>query len=81
MDGVANTFLGILPFYYLGKVLFLIYLFFPTTKGATVIYNKVVLPLYKQHGEAIKQKIEIVQQESAILLASLKGSSPSNKDQ
>lgn len=80
MDEVTNTFLGLLPFYYLGKVLFLIYLFFPTTKGATVIYNKVVLPLYKKHGEALKEQVQILKAESASLLDSFKGTSPSKKD-
>lgn len=57
VDDITHTFLGLLPFYYLAKVLFLIYLFFPTTKGAIVIYNKVVLPLYKKHGEKIKEQV------------------------
>ena len=36
-----------LPFYHLGKLFFLIYLAFPTTQGAVVLYNTVIKPILK----------------------------------
>ena len=42
-----DFFLFWLPFYFLGKLLFLLWLAFPETRGAVLIYYKVVAPTLK----------------------------------
>ena len=39
-----NFILGFLPFYFYLKLVLLVWLFSPTTKGAGVVYEKVVKP-------------------------------------
>ena len=42
--GVLGLVLGFLPFYFYLKLVLLVWLFSPTTKGAGVVYEKVVKP-------------------------------------
>jgi receptor expression-enhancing protein 5/6 len=63
IDDFFGFLLGsILPMYFFVKVLFLIYLFSPTTRGATVIYKSVIGPLYLKYGQQIREKAEQVKQ-------------------
>ena len=41
-DGVIQSFLFFLPAFYSFKVLFLLWLFYPKTNGAKVIYEKLI---------------------------------------
>jgi receptor expression-enhancing protein 5/6 len=43
-EGVADALVSFIPFYFIGKVLFLIYCYYPSTKGATVIYTSLIRP-------------------------------------
>ena len=49
---IAELFFGIvlkaLPFYYIGKLVFLIWLFLPNTQGATLIYEKILRHFFKR---------------------------------
>ena len=43
-EGIAAWLLEYIPFYFLFKVLFLVWSFHPLTQGATVIYDSAVAP-------------------------------------
>jgi len=44
LEQVADVLISNIPFYFVSKVLFLIWCYYPSTKGATVIYNAVIKP-------------------------------------
>jgi len=44
VDQFAGVILRFIPFYYFLKLGFLVYLFHPSTLGATTVYNKLILP-------------------------------------
>ena len=46
-DEMAGFILEIIPLYHFGKVCFLIWLFNPATKGASVVYKQALKPLLK----------------------------------
>jgi hypothetical protein len=53
---VAGGFLvQFVPFYWLIKLLILIWLFHPMTNGASVIYDNVVHPLWNKHESKIDE--------------------------
>ena len=58
LDQFANIILRIFPFYFIFKIIFLIWCFMPNTMGALFIYNKFVGPYFKQYEEKIDKKIE-----------------------
>ena len=58
LDQFANIILRIFPFYFIFKILFLIWCFMPNTMGALFIYNKFVAPYFKKYEEKIDKKIE-----------------------
>ena len=58
LDQFANFILRIFPFYFVLKILFLIWCFMPNTMGALFIYNKVVAPYFRKYEDRIDKKIE-----------------------
>ena len=58
IDQFANIVLRIIPFYFVIKILFLIWCFMPNTMGALFIYNKIVGPYFRKYENKIDQKIE-----------------------
>ena len=58
LDQFANIILRIFPFYFIFKIIFLIWCFMPNTMGALFIYNKFVGPYFKKYEEQIDKKIE-----------------------
>ena len=58
IDQFANIVLRIIPFYFVIKILFLIWCFMPNTMGALFIYNKFVGPYFRKYENKIDQKIE-----------------------
>ena len=59
LDHFAGIILTWVPFYFLFKLGFLIYLFMPMTDGAQVIYRSYILPLYKKYEkdlDALEEK-------------------------
>ena len=53
VDQFAGFILHFIPFYFFLKLLFLVYLFHPSTTGATSIYNEYILPNMKQYEKHI----------------------------
>jgi len=53
-DGLLSTLLFFLPAYYSFKVLFIIWLFYPRTDGASKIYEKVLRPNLQKIKSQIK---------------------------
>lgn len=49
LDQFAGIILALIPFYYVLKVAMLIWMFHPTSQGATTLYNSVILPYYQQY--------------------------------
>ena len=58
LDYFANFILRIFPFYFVIKIIFLIWCFMPNTMGALFIYNKLVGPYFRKYEEKIDKKIE-----------------------
>ena len=51
VDQFAGVILRFIPFYYFLKLGFLVYLFHPSTLGATTVYNTIILPRVQQYGD------------------------------
>ena len=66
LDQFANIILRIFPFYFIFKIIFLIWCFMPNTMGALFIYNKFVGPYFKKYEEQIDKKIEKFIQEGKL---------------
>ena len=52
-DSLLGFFLKFIPFFYLIKILFLVWLFYPKTKGALLLYNDFVKPQLEKHQDKI----------------------------
>ena len=66
LDQFASIILRIFPFYFIFKIIFLIWCFMPNTMGALFIYNKFVDPYFKKYEEKIDKKIEKFLQEGKL---------------
>jgi receptor expression-enhancing protein 5/6 len=62
VDQFAGIILQFIPFYYFLKTGFLIFLFHPSTLGATMVYNTYVLPLMKEHEGKIMEYERMAQE-------------------
>ena len=58
LDQFANIILRIIPFYFVIKIIFLIWCFMPNTMGALFVYNKLVGPYFRKYENKIDLKIE-----------------------
>ena len=58
LDHFANFILRIFPFYFVIKIIFLIWCFMPNTMGALFIYNKLVGPYFRKYEEKIDKKLK-----------------------
>ena len=59
VDQFAGIILQFIPFYYFLKVGFLVYLFHPSSLGATTVYNSIILPRmkeYQHHIDALEKQ-------------------------
>ncbi|KAE9420295.1 hypothetical protein Angca_004967 [Angiostrongylus cantonensis] len=54
----SQQILSVFPVYWLSKSLFLLWLYLPSTMGATKIYNKMIKPWVMKHHTLIDQRIE-----------------------
>ena len=64
---MAGFILEFIPLYHFGKVCILIWMFNPTTKGATTVYKQLLQPIlrkYKHHLEAIVKEIQTMAKEA-----------------
>ena len=55
IDQFAGIILRFIPFYYFLKLGFLIYLFHPSTLGATYVYNSIISPRIKVYEKSIEE--------------------------
>ena len=55
LEGVFSIITSIIPFYFVLKLAFHVFLFHPSTQGATTLYEKVLLPFIKPYEEKIDQ--------------------------
>eukprot|EP01070_Trichotokara_eunicae_P009458 Trichotokara_eunicae@DN6087_c0_g1_i1.p1 len=49
----GDTLLFWVPFYYVVKIVFLLWLFLPSFMGATWVYNKILRPFLQQHADTL----------------------------
>lgn len=49
----ADLLISTVPLYYLAKLLFVVWLMAPRTKGATTLYVRFIMPVIKKHEESI----------------------------
>ena len=60
LDQFAGFILTFIPFYFFLKLVFLVWLFHPSSQGATIIYNNYILPnmqQYEKHIAAVESKV------------------------
>ena len=57
-DDYSEFILQHFPYYYPFKLVFLVWLFSPTTKGAIVMYNSIVKPLFVRYSAKIDEFID-----------------------
>ena len=55
LDQIAGFILGLIPFYYVLKLGFLIWCFHPATTGSLVLYKSFILPFYEEHEAKLKE--------------------------
>lgn len=58
LEFFADLFISTIPLYYLMKLLFVMWLMAPQTKGATTLYVRFIMPLIKKHEESIDNALE-----------------------
>ena len=58
VDQFAGIILQFIPFYYFLKLGFLVYLFHPSTMGATMVYNNFILPNVQKYEGRVKQVLK-----------------------
>jgi len=59
VDQFAGIILSFIPFYFFLKCGFLVYLFHPSSLGATTVYNSIILPRmkeYQHHIDALEKQ-------------------------
>lgn len=52
--------LHLIPFYFLAKLVFLVWLFFPTTSGATVVYEKFLSKIFAKYEKDLDSLVDDV---------------------
>lgn len=63
VDQFAGIILQFIPFYFFLKLGFLVYLFHPSTLGATSVFNEYVLPYVKQYEDKILEAEKQIQEQ------------------
>lgn len=67
-EAILDMFLFWLPFYYELKLLFIVYLVFPFTQGASILYRKVVHPYMLRHENDIDLMMDNAKQKGFALV-------------
>ena len=62
-EHVLAPILYVVPFYFLIKLVFFVYLFLPLTNGAQVVFERVVNPLFIQNKDKIESMINKAQEQ------------------
>ena len=55
IDQFAGVILHAIPFYYILKMILLVWLFHPSTMGAGAVYDNIVYPFWKEHEGKIEE--------------------------
>jgi len=55
IESITDFFIPWIPFYFVAKMGFLIWLYYPTTKGAEVVFTKVIDPVLTKYQPRIEQ--------------------------
>ena len=72
VDDWAHWITGMVPQYYLIKLIFLIWLYAPTTRGASLLYNKVIRGLFSKYHHQLDNILNRVIGEASTFYASAK---------
>ena len=64
-ESITDILVSWIPFYYLLKIVFLVYLMAPQTEGALKIWKKVIEPMLTKHEKKIDQALDKVQETAA----------------
>lgn len=51
----GNLLTEVIPFYYFFKLIVLVWLFHPQTQGASVVYENVIYPIWREHEGKIEE--------------------------
>ncbi|KAG7402379.1 hypothetical protein PHYBOEH_000087 [Phytophthora boehmeriae] len=70
VETVASPLMCLLPGYNATKTLFLIWMMAPKTKGATVVYDKLLCPFLKEHEPFVDEKLLEAQNAAEGMLSS-----------
>ncbi|ETW20487.1 hypothetical protein PFFVO_00540 [Plasmodium falciparum Vietnam Oak-Knoll (FVO)] len=61
------------PFYYLIKLLFLLYLYMPQVRGAVMVYNYIIRPILLKHEKMIDDTVQKISQTATSHLTQITG--------
>ncbi|ANQ08771.1 Uncharacterized protein PCOAH_00030550 [Plasmodium coatneyi] len=61
------------PFYYLLKLLFLLYLYMPQVRGAETVYNCIIRPILLKHEKTIDDTVQKISQTATSHLTQITG--------
>ncbi|ANQ08708.1 Uncharacterized protein PCOAH_00030500 [Plasmodium coatneyi] len=61
------------PFYYLLKLLFFVYLYMPQVRGAETVYNYIIRPILLKHEKTIDDTVQKISQKATSHLTQITG--------
>mmetsp|Transcript_9900 Transcript_9900/g.8433 ORF Transcript_9900/g.8433 Transcript_9900/m.8433 type:complete len:105 (-) Transcript_9900:221-535(-) len=61
-DRFLNIILTFIPFFNFFKIVFYIWMFHPKTKGAYIVYNKIIRKFLKKYESEIDEKLNKIQE-------------------
>ncbi|KAG6613695.1 uncharacterized protein IUM83_04457 [Phytophthora cinnamomi] len=70
VETVASPLMSLVPGYSMTKTLFLIWMMAPQTKGASIVYDKLLCPFLKEKEPYVDRKLQEVQEAAEGALAS-----------
>jgi len=80
LDLFAGWILKILPFYFIIKLIFLVWCFMPNTKGAIIVYNKVIKPFFLKNESKLDKAVNMFMQKAKKAEEITKNKINENKD-
>ena len=72
--------LNIIPLYFFVKIIFLIWCFMPNTRGALIIYDKIIDPFFKKYEKIIDKNVKQVLKAGDKVMGKAKKTIEDNKD-
>jgi TB2/DP1, HVA22 family len=79
IDSFADYIMYWVPFFSPLKLVFLVWCWYPTTKGSNVIYYSFIQPLYKQHEGHIDSALNNMFDPKSVINAAKSGNTTSKK--